>query len=399
MKTLLKLLNLLCIYLCCAYAFAGKEAKKVARAFEDFKEKKSKGNEILLTDVDLNDPEAIECFFGSRSDQLLGEETCIKLNRCKGGVKFLSKFLGKQYKTLHLFGNNSMDPGTLGVCLALLKDKCFSELHIELVDYKMQLEERVSLYLTLHENMPLKTLWLTGDCNHTPETFRFILGALVGNTQLTTFGVENKNLDDDCLNELAHLLEDVRRPQIEHLGFGGGNLGRKSLYRFANALPPTLKSFSFGYEKADAEGVMHFVKEVVKNRKLRFIPVGPNYCVLNGAYTRPEEPLAVVPLPSAESREVSVVPEMERSLEPARKKRRVAELDEAMDEGEENPEDKALANIDDAYKNPVMTSKERLFEDEEMPPFHFNGLQGVFPESENDSYEWVPLSFYPWGEF
>ena len=77
----------------------------------------------------------------------------------------------------------------------------------------------------------------------------------------------------------------------------------------------------------------------------------------------------------------------------------VAEVDEAMDEDEENPEDKALANIDDAYKNLVMTSKERLFEDEEMPPFHFNGLQGDFPESENDSYELVPLPFYPWEEF
>ncbi|MGX8716486.1 MAG: hypothetical protein ACSW8C_00670 [bacterium] len=48
-----------------------------------------------------------------------------------------------------------------------------------------------------------------------------------------------------------------------------------------------------------------------------------------------KEDKAVIPLPSAESREVSVVPEMEKSLEPARKKRRVAKLDEAIDEDSE----------------------------------------------------------------
>ena len=388
MKTLLKLL---CVYLYCAYAFAGSDADKVTRAFRNMR--KNKSNELLLTGVNLNNPKAIARFFKPRP-ALLGERICIKLDQCKIGIVFLERFFGKHYKALHLNGNNSMAPNTVETCLDLLEKKVFSELHINLVNYRMTPEEMRFLNKVLLNNKPLKTLCLTGDCCCTPDDFKMIISSLIGNTQLTTFDVENKNLDDDCLNDLTKLLEDKRRPKIKRLGFYGGNL-RKSLVDFVRALPPTLTTLWFGYETADECGIDFFVKQVAK-KQLDFFPCGSNFLELSMAYQLEqlmpsEESLEVAPLANAESREVSVVPEMEKSLEPARKKMRVAGVGEATDEGEENPEDKALANIDDAYKNPVMP-----LEDEERLSFHFHEPQSGFYESESDKRRLYLSPFCQW---
>lgn len=328
MKSLLKLL---CVYLYCAYAFAGKEAIRVGWAFDDFREKKSKSKELLLRGVDLNAPEAIECF--KTNSAFLGKRTCIKLDQCNIGIGFLNGFLGKHYKALHL-KENFMDPGTFYVCLDLLEKKVFSELRVELVNYRMGADEVTFLNRMLSRNEPLKTLHLNGDCC-TPDDFKMIIRSLIGNTQLTTFDVENKNLDDDCLNALAELLKDKRRPKIKHLSFCGGNL-RESLAKFAVVLPSTLESLSFGYESADAAGIEIFVREVAK-KQLDFFPWGSNFLELSMAYQLEqlmpsEESLEVAPLANAE---VSDVSEREKSkagdLEPAHKKMRVAGVGEATD--------------------------------------------------------------------
>ena len=282
MKTLLKILNLLYVYLCCTYAFAGPEADKITRAFEDMKSNGS--NELLLTGVNLNDLNAIKCF-RTHLEQLgeRKESTCIKLKQCTVGTNFLREFFGRHYNVLHL-NENFMDPGTLEVCLDLIARKSFSELHIELVDYRMSLHEICFLETILSDNEPLKTLHLKGKSCES-AFFKRITERLIGNTQLTTFIVENEKFDGNYLNDLAVILRNEHGPHIEHLGFCGGNLGPGSLTNLGVSLPSTLKTLSFGYKSVEEEDeIESFVSQIAAKRQLKFIPMGPNLSKLSMAY-------------------------------------------------------------------------------------------------------------------
>ena len=283
MKTVIKSLKLSAVCFYCTFAFAGPDADRVHQAFQRMKERES--CTLILERIDLSDGTEGTKSFKENLDKL-PEKTRIKLEECTVGKEFLEILMSKPREALCL-QKCRLAENMLGFCLRLLDRELLKALRVCLIQYNMAAPEVRMVIDVLNRNKSLEALWLNSSLM-TSEDICGITRGLVDNEHLFEFGVESENFDDRCLQVLTDVLKERKnkRFNMRGLGFIGNNLSGESLRAFAEALPSTLKFFSFGYKTADDFGLKALVDKVAKNSSLSFSPLGSNGLILKRMYQK-----------------------------------------------------------------------------------------------------------------